>query len=360
MKGQKIYITIVVLSLLFLISLPFIKIPISATSFGVINDLKNNVPIMSMVDGKVVKSKIIRNNQIFKKGDTIIEINTDQLVEQGQFQANQFSDFSAQLYDLQLLSKGNISNIRTGVYQKQVAAFKEKNAQLQANLDLAVKDFERISKLYNEGIYTQAEYDKNKYNVEYLKRQIENSRQQQFATWRGEKLDLERMIRQNKTEIKTTKQKLDNFIIKSPENGRLIEYSGLQVGSFVNTGVKIGVVSPEETLVIEARVSPRDIGLIKINQKVKVQIDTYNYNQWGLLTGNVIEIQKNISYDENQNAYFIVYCSMDKNYLKLKNNYKAKVEKGMTLNVRFYLLERTLWQLLFDSLDDWFNPNLGK
>ena len=49
---------------------------------------------------------------------------------------------------------------------------------------------------------------------------------------------------------------------------------------------------------------------------------------------------------------------MDKNYLQLKNGYKGQIGKGMTLTARFYLLDRTLWQLLFDRVDDWFNPNL--
>ena len=40
------------------------------------------------------------------------------------------------------------------------------------------------------------------------------------------------------------------------------------------------------------------------------------------------------------------------------NSYKGKIGKGMTLTARFYLLDRTLWQLLFDRVDDWFNPNL--
>ena len=48
---------------------------------------------------------------------------------------------------------------------------------------------------------------------------------------------------------------------------------------------------------------------------------------------------------------------MDNNYLQLKNGYKGNINKGMTLTTRFHLTDRTLWQLLFDRVDDWFNPN---
>ena len=112
-------------------------------------------------------------------------------------------------------------------------------------------------------------------------------------------------------------------------------------------------------MVAECRVSPKDIGFIYTGQKVKFQIDTYNYNQWGLLDGKVKEIDKNIIVNQQTGeAYFRVLCSMDKNYLQLKNGYKGQIDKGMTLIGRFYLTDRTLWQLLFDRVDDWFNPNM--
>lgn len=39
-----------------------------------------------------------------------------------------------------------------------------------------------------------------------------------------------------------------------------------------------------------------------------------------------------------------------------KNGYKGYLKKGMTLQARFIITERTLWQLLYDKVDDWINP----
>ena len=72
-----------------------------------------------------------------------------------------------------------------------------------------------------------------------------------------------------------------------------------------------------------------------------------------------MDIDQNITVNQQTgDAYFKARCIMDKNYLQLKNGYKGQIGKGMTLTARFYLLGRTLWQLLFDRVDDWFNPNL--
>ncbi|WP_234461911.1 hypothetical protein [Pedobacter segetis] len=56
---------------------------------------------------------------------------------------------------------------------------------------------------------------------------------------------------------------------------------------------------------------------------------------------------------------FKVKCSLDQGFLKLKNGYKGKLKKGMTFNARFMVTERSLYQLLYDKVDDWVNPNLA-
>jgi HlyD family secretion protein len=60
----------------------------------------------------------------------------------------------------------------------------------------------------------------------------------------------------------------------------------------------------------------------------------------------------------NEQPVFRVRCSLDTKFLQLKNGYKGDLKKGMTLTGRFYLTDRSLWQLLFDKVDKWVNPKL--
>ncbi len=88
-----------------------------------------------------------------------------------------------------------------------------------------------------------------------------------------------------------------------------------------------------------------------------MQISAFNYNQWGLLTGKIIEISNDIQLVKEQ-PIFKVKCALDQDFLKLKNGYPAKFKKGMTLHARFMVTKRSLWQLLYDKVDDWVNPNI--
>jgi len=122
-------------------------------------------------------------------------------------------------------------------------------------------------------------------------------------------------------------------------------------------GQPIASISNDSNLLVECYVSPSDIGYIKENQQAAFQLDAFNYNQWGLAHGIVREISRDVITMNNQ-PVFRVRCSLDTKYLQLKNGYKGDLKKGMTLTGRFYLTDRSLWQLLFDKVDNWMNPKL--
>jgi len=356
---KNIYFIILLMVILFLVSLPFINIPISSSSRGLVRSVQENTKIFAMVSGKVTVNRLEKNNQLIKKGDTLLVVTASQLDTQKNLQSSQSSDYAAQLSDLQKISRGQFGGLQTGQYQREVSAMQEKIAQVQTQLSLAQKDFDRAETLYKQGVVPKAEYDKFFYNLQGLKTQISGIREQQIAQWQAQKREVERQLRSLGSEIQRIVQEQENYIVTAPISGRLVNFSGIQKGNFLVQGQNIGEISPEESLVAESLVSPKDIGFIQTGQKVKFQVDTYNYNQWGLLEGTVKEIDQNITINQQTGeAYFRVLCEMDKNYLHLKNGYRGKIGKGMTLTARFHLIDRTLWQLLFDRADDWFNPKL--
>ena len=354
-----IYQLFIVLLGFIIIGLILINIPISASSRGIIRSQAENTKIVSVVGGRVITNHLQRNNQQIKQGDTLLVVTSEQLDTQKSLQSNQSSDYSAQLQDLNKLTRGQYGGLQTGQYQRELSAMQEKIAQVQTQLSLAKKDYDRANLLYNQGVIPKSEYDKFYHTYQGLQSQVSGIREQQLAQWQAQKRDVERQLRSLGSEITRINQEQKNYIITAPISGRLVNYSGVQKGNFIVQGQPIGEISPEENVVAECMVSPKDIGFIKKNQKVKFQIDAYNYNQWGLLEGKVVDIDQNITVNQQTGeAYFKVRCVMDKNYLQLKNGYKGQIGKGMTLTARFYLLDRTLWQLLFDRVDDWFNPNL--
>jgi len=142
----------------------------------------------------------------------------------------------------------------------------------------------------------------------------------------------------------------------SPVSGIVQNINTRYAGSIVSAGETLCIVSPEKNLIGECFVSTRDIGLLKAGQLARFQIDAFDYNYFGVLTGKIMTIDNDFSIIENK-PIFKVRCSFDSTQLLLKNGYKGELKKGLTFQVRFVLAERSLWQLLFDKVDDWLNPN---
>lgn len=340
------------------IALPFIKVPISTSSRGIVRAYQENTPISVMNGGRIKENRLHKNNQEIKRGDTLLVITKEVLETQKDFQKSQGTDYNIQLSDLNKVSNGIFTGLQTGQYQREVSAMLEREAEVRVQLELSQKELDRANLLFSQGVIPQAEHEKVYYTHQELVRRLKSVRKQQVAQWQAQKREVERQVRAVNSDLQKLEKEEENYIITAPITGRLVNFSGIYKGNFVSPGMKIAEISPAENFVVECLIPPSDIGFIKENQKVKFQIDTYNYNQWGLLEGKVKEINQNISTDGQGNAFFRVICTMDKNYLSLKNGYRGNIGKGMSLTARFYLIDRTLWQLLFDRVDDWFNPKL--
>lgn len=153
-------------------------------------------------------------------------------------------------------------------------------------------------------------------------------------------------------------EQMDQYKVIAGTNGTLINVLNLNEGDFVHPQQKLAEISPDTTLLAVTYISPMDIAFIEKGQEVSFQIDAYNYNQWGIATGKVIDIADDLSLLSEKEAGFLVTCALDNPSLTLSNGKEGYVKKGMTYNARFVIARRSLFQLLYDKVDNWLNPQV--
>lgn len=151
-------------------------------------------------------------------------------------------------------------------------------------------------------------------------------------------------------------ERLDQFKIIAGVSGTLINIPPIGSGDFIYPNQKLGEISPDSTLIAVASLSPSDIAFIEKDQKVLFQVDAFNYHQWGLLEGTVLEISDDLSMISESEVAFKVICRLNGDKLRLKSGIEGEIKKGMTFNGRFVGARRSLFQLLHDKVDDWLNP----
>ena len=353
-KSFSIYFIILLAILIFLGLLPIIKIDISSQSRGIIRSKTDNVPVATIVSGRV-NWIAIKNNTFVKKGDTLLKISKENLESDKRTQDILSSSASSLLKDISNLLQNQTTHLLTSTAREDLFKFQSGKNELQSKISQAQINYDRNKILYDKDIIAKADFEKLEYELRLTKQALQSFISQQKSTWENQKRDLEERLKNLNGTVAKINVESNNYVVLAPISGTIENYSGIQKGSFVNVSQSIATISSADHLIVESNVSPNDIGLIKKNQKVKFQLDAFNYNQWGLLEGKVIDIDRNITIQGDQ-AFFKVRCSMDSKTLHLKSGYKTDVSKGMTLTTRYIIARRSLFDLLFDKMDNWLNP----
>jgi hypothetical protein len=119
----------------------------------------------------------------------------------------------------------------------------------------------------------------------------------------------------------------------------------------------LGIIRPGPggELMGECFVSSKDIGLLKTGQQAMLEVDAFNYNYFGSLTASIYSIDDDFIV-QDKTPFFKVNCRLHDRILKLSNGYTGELKKGMGFQARFLLARRSLWQLLYQGLNDWLDP----
>ena len=95
--------------------------------------------------------------------------------------------------------------------------------------------------------------------------------------------------------------------LKSPMNGIVNRVFVNTLGGIVRPGDPIvDVVPSDDQLVVEALVSPKDIGFVKIGQPARVKVTAYDYSIFGAMDGTVKNISADAVPNEKGEAFFQV------------------------------------------------------
>lgn len=357
-KTNFLYLFVIVVLISTFCALPYIFIEITSQARGVLRSKIEDVNLVSITQGKVCFVHL-KNNLTVVKGQKLIEIEPAVLESQEKTKEMLLAELELQLQDLQQLchEKYSFEVLQTPVYQKELSVYLQNVSQARIKFKQAKNEFTRTKSAFIEGVASKQEYDRALFDYNIADTALKTIKEEQKSTWQTKNRQVEVEINNLKGNIDQITEEKKNYIITAPISGTIVNYTGIQQGSFINGGQKIADISPDNYLIVESMVSPSDIGFIKKGQVVKLQVDAFNYNQWGLAKAKVIEVEKNLTITEKQ-MFFKVRCKLLTPSLKLKNGYTVKLKKGMTLTARFSLVERSLWNLLFDKVDDWFNPKI--
>jgi membrane fusion protein (multidrug efflux system) len=228
-------------------------------------------PVNSRIPG-YIKSVLFQEHQLINKGDTLVLIDDSEYrIALEQAEAAYSSALAAKN-----VTSYNVNTVGSGV---QVSDANLKAAE--ARLWNANQNYQRYEALVKEGAATRQQFDQVKTEYEALNAQAAALRQQQQTANLSTKEAGRRLI-VNDAEIKRAhaavemaRLNLSYTVIRAPYGG-ITGRRAIQEGQLIQAGQNLLTFVRNDNKWIVANYKERQLGKIKIGQKVKLRIDALN------------------------------------------------------------------------------------
>ncbi len=144
---------------------------------------------------------------------------------------------------------------------------------------------------------------------------------------------------------------VNKSVIRSPVRGIVKDIQSTTIGGAIPpNGNLMRIVPLDDVLMIEAKLSPRDIAFIHPGQKAKVKITAYDYAIYGGIEGEVYFISPDTLKEENthtkKNTYYRAYIRTQHDFITNKSGKKFYISPGMIAQVEIKTGSKTVLQYI--------------
>ncbi|RYD44488.1 MAG: HlyD family type I secretion periplasmic adaptor subunit [Sphingomonadales bacterium] len=341
----------------------------------------SKVQIIQSAEPSTIREILVRSGQAVKKGQLLVRLdNTTSQSELGQLETEnaRLAQRAARLAgegggaDCTGASCGDemrLAQVRRSSLQSQLAALSASVEQrrrdmgeaqatassLESSLRLARQQVAMLEPLAAKGVVPQTELLTAQREVVDIQGRLAAARQaisrsqaavreagaevsrarfdfQQEAL--NERSQLTTKMAVNDETIRGAEGRLARSEIRSPTRGVVNDLLVNTLGGYVNAGEKIMQIVPlGDKLLIETRVTPRDIAFIKVGDPANVKVTAYDFSIYGGLNGKVVRVSADSIYDEvERQAYFTVVVETTNSYLT-SNGRRLPITPGMLCDV---------------------------
>ena len=238
---------------------------------------------------------------------------------------------------------------QTDLYNSRRSNMEESIAGLKQALTLVQQELRMTEPLVAKGAASEVEVLRLKRQANDLQNQINDIRNKYYV-------DAREQLSKSTTDVETQQQvvrgksdTLSRTIFKAPVRGVVKEIDVMTLGGVIPQNGKIMTIVPlDEQLLIEARISPRDIAFIRPGQEALVKLTAYDYSIYGGLKGKVTIISPDTLRDEvkQDQFYYRVYIRTDADKLYNKAGKAFSITPGMVATVDIKTGSKTVIEYL--------------
>lgn len=236
------------------------------------------------------------------------------------------------------------------LYQRRKDALETEVNTLSQNEKLIRQELAMAKKLLTEGDISQVEVLRLRRQVVELEGQITARKNRYFQDAQAEMTKVNEQLSTEEQILADRQVSYQRTEIYSPVDGVVSRIDINTTGARVRPGEIIMEVLPTNSeLIVEAKVSPADIGLLRTGLPASVKLDAWDYTIYGTLDGTVTYISPDALTEktaQGETTYYQVNVAV-KNVEKIRQQAgEIELQAGLTGTVEIYTGEKTMLQYL--------------
>jgi adhesin transport system membrane fusion protein len=278
------------------------------------------------------------------------------------------------LLESRIRAQASVMNILTLQQEQQEHALRElqsRQKNLKQNLALAREELEitrpivargatskvellrlkrEVSRLAGELEQTGIQIPKARAALAEASRRIREEEQSHLSTLRAELNEKKTDLASMKEALPALKDRMVRTKVRSPVTGTVKKVLVTTVGEVVSPGASLMEIVPhEDTLLVEAMVSPTDIAFLHPEQKASVTFTAYDFSIYGGLDGELENISADSTLLENGQSYYTIKVRTAKSHLGTEEK-PLPIIPGMVAQVDILTGKKTVLDYILKPL----------
>lgn len=255
--------------------------------------------------------------------------------------------------------------------EQEVESLKSRVKHVQTSYNLGLEELNLTEPLAKKGVISPVEFLKLKRQINELKQQMEEAelalprsrtaltesiskRQTLVSEYQKETQEIltkvEAQLAQLTEKQVNLKDKVNRTSITSPVSGTIKALNVNTEGGVIQPGMDLVEIVPiEDQLLIEAKVSPKDIAFLRPGLKAIVRFSAYDFAIYGGIEGKLENISADSFEDEKGVSYYLITVRTEDNYLGDKSK-KLPIIPGMTASVDVMTGKKTVLEYLLKPI----------
>lgn len=351
------------------------EIDVVITSSGSIQPVGNISSLNSYTSG-TIKSINVEEGAYVKKGDILVELDTQSIDIDVESLSSQKEILEAQKVIYTLIKNGeDVSNIDITSYSENLQPYimtiidndkayrnnlsvlesTKENAGLNRDIAQIKRDDYNIDPNVSMAEFNAQELVLKQAENEFIQAEINvlNAQTSYSEQVNSNISDINNKLKQAEAELEKYRLSLEYQKITAPVNGYINSIAVNNIGEAITSAQQIATIVPADTPVeMVCYVKNMDIADIKVGMEAEIKLEAYPYNKYGTVKGIVKYISPSSFNSEQMGSVYLVKLELD------DSNENINIISGLSGSVEIKTDKRTVMEYFLDPIIKGFGESL--